>query len=107
MIMKIIYIAVFIILVTVSACIAGDCMSCRTADGSDMVCVGATVFDLASRCGVPTYRDIVGSVTRDKVERWYYNCGSGQFGRVVTVKGGVVVLIERTAGRGAGEQVCW
>lgn len=43
----------------------------------------------------------------NKVEKWYYNCGTGQFGKIVTFKGGKIVSIENSADRGTGDQKCW
>ncbi|MBL7180271.1 MAG: DUF2845 domain-containing protein [Desulfobacterales bacterium] len=107
-------------------------MSCRATPGSNMICIGATPFDTLTKCGKPDYADqtgtatvgVFGSTTRrqgadatkqtgsftaasNKVEKWYYDCGTGQFGKIVTFKGGKIVSIENSADRGTGDQKCW
>ena len=96
-----------VLFLNIPACFAKDCISCLAVPGSALVCEGATPFDVLNRCGRPDYRDISGVAMAEKVERWYYNCGEGQFGRVVTIKGGRVISIENTSGRGTGEAKCW
>lgn len=90
------------------------CISCS----GNLVCEGDNKFDAISRCGQPDYSEEVrtdteGSIKRNnvniseqKVEKLYYNCGSGQFIEILTVKNGKIISID-DGDKGSGSQRCY
>ena len=99
------------------------CMSCISHTGTsytELACEGDSRFDVMRKCGKPDYVEETESVTSgelgprrrsfgavtEKVERLYYNCGSGRFVKVLVFRGGRLVSIE-DGDRGSGEQKCW
>lgn len=57
------------------------------------------------RCGPPTYKEITGPVTTDRVEVWTYNCGINDYIYALYFEKGLLVRIE-SQGRGSGESDC-
>lgn len=100
-------------------------LRCKKGSGSVLVGVGDTFRDLVDVCGKPDSRERAGSVkvripivresgqkmvriTRVPVLKLRYNCGAGQFVRVVTLHGGVFKSAESLRERGSGYPVrCW
>jgi len=93
------------------------CMRCTNSNGSELLCENENKADAISKCGGPSYREEVGTqmkgsfrskaettklnliTTKTKtrghykedtayVEKWYYNCGEGEFNKILTFKGG-------------------
>ncbi len=93
--------------VSMAFALASNCIRCRTDSVSDLVCVGATKFEVISKCGQPDYTDVVAQET-EKVEILNYNCGTGQIIKILKMKGGKLVSIEDQLGdRGSGPVKCW
>jgi hypothetical protein len=55
--------------------------------------VGAIPAELLQKCGEPDQKDRV-EARLSTVERWTYNCGTGRFMKVITIRGGKVDKIE-------------
>lgn len=83
-----------------------------------IVSTGDSKMDVISKCGDPDYSEIVSvesvstgshrykSKTKTKkVEKLYYNCGSGRFNRVLTFVEGKLETIEN-GDYGSGDQKC-
>ena len=106
----------FLIICTFSSnvALADDTFRC----GKKLVSVGDTKVEVLIKCGEPSLRKVTGYETiggyresisqgtyreiSQKVEKWYYNCGKGNFIRVLTFKGGILTYIE-IGGRGSGQ----
>ncbi|MDA8077397.1 MAG: DUF2845 domain-containing protein [Nitrospiraceae bacterium] len=105
------------------------CMSCLSKTGqsyTEVACEGDSKYEVIRKCGKPDYEEESGQVTTgefgstrekgtkqggfsastEKIEKLYFNCGQGRFIRVLTFRGGILVLIE-IGERGSGEQRCW
>lgn len=105
------------------------CMSCLSKTGAsytEQVCDGDSTFDAIRKCGPPDYKEDVeerttgemygGSrrypysgtvdIATRKVQKFYYDCGSSRFVRVLTFSGGRLISVDE-GGRGSGEQKCW
>jgi hypothetical protein len=72
--------------------------------GANIVSVGAIPAELLQKCGEPDQKDRV-EARLSTVERWTYNCGTGRFMKVITIRGGKVDKIEE-GGRGSGPTRC-
>lgn len=103
---------------------AQTCLSCASSPGSSMICVGDSAFDVQSRCGSPARQDVTGYTQRrvvdntrrrgeiktitEKTEKWYYDCGQGQFNRMLIFRAGVLVEIQELKDHGSGPvSKCW
>jgi hypothetical protein len=93
---------------------AGDSFRCQDR----IVKTGDSKMDVIGKCGTPDYSEIVAdesvstgshrykSKTKTKkVEKLYYNCGSGRFNRILTFVGGKLETIE-TGDYGSGDEKC-
>ncbi len=104
-------------------------MSCLSKTGqsyTELACEGDSKFDVIRKCGKPDYEDESATVssgefgsTRNKgtkqggftssterIEKFYFNCGTGRFIKILTFRGGRLVMIEE-GDRGSGDQRCW
>lgn len=106
----------FLIICTLSSNVAfaDDTFRC----GKKLVSVGDTTAEVIIKCGGPSMREFTGYETRgdykenisrgtyreisQKVEKWYYNCGRGNFIKILTFKSGILTSIE-IGGRGSGQ----
>ena len=73
--------------------------------GREIVLVGDTTIEVLMKCGEPTLLEEVGSLLSEKVEKWYYNCGSHKFIQILTLRAGVVESI-KIGDYGRGESDC-
>jgi len=98
--------------------------------GPELVSIGDTKEKVLATCGQPTSREVTGeqatgtykgtgddrqgetagpggTYTRETkiVEKWIFNCGSGDYIYVLTFVGGTLSSID-SAGRGAGKSDC-
>ncbi len=126
--MKLRLVLVLIALVIPSAQAHGACnLRCPTDGGSQIVCDGDTKFEVITKCGEADFIEEVGYVSSGrfrkftdenevrgafgeftrKVEKWYYNCGEGQFIKEVIFEGNEIVSIDSTGQRGSGPHRCW
>lgn len=108
----ILLIAAVFILSIVSA--EAKCIRC----GIDkLACEGDNKFAVFSACGQPDYSEEVGTDTQGsvkrgdvdlaerRVEKLYYNCGSGRFVKILTIKNGQIITIQ-DGDRGSGPERC-
>ena len=72
--------------------------------GTDIVRLGATSFELLQKCGEPDLKEII-EAREETSEIWTYNCGTGRFIKVITLRGGKVWRIEEGV-RGSGPNRC-
>ena len=77
--------------------------------GDEMISTGDSRASVLMKCGKPNHKDSYGA-TRSKrgrpgIEKWYYNCGKGDFIYVLTFENGVLKS-EETEGRGSGKSSC-
>ena len=72
--------------------------------GTEIVRLGAHSSMMLQKCGEPDHKDII-QAKEETSERWTYNCGTGRFMKVVTMRGGRVWKIEE-GGRGSGPTRC-
>ena len=72
--------------------------------GTNVVRLGAHSSELIQKCGEPDQKDRI-EARLSTYEIWTYNCGSGRFMKVVTIRGGKVDKIEE-GGRGSGPTRC-
>jgi len=72
--------------------------------GTEIVQLGASSYELLQKCGEPDQKEIIEA--RDETsERWTYNCGTGRFIKIITLRGGKVWRIEEGV-RGSGPNRC-
>ena len=94
-----------------------DCFSCKAGGGSDLVCEGASTFEVIKKCGSPDYSEqedkIAGggsegnvNVASVKIETFYYDCGQNQFTKILKFKGGKLFSISN-GDKGSGDEKCW
>jgi len=77
--------------------------------GDEMISTGDSRASVLMKCGKPNHTDSYG-VKRSKrsgqgTEKWYYNCGKGDFIYVLIFENGVLKS-EETEGRGSGKSNC-
>jgi hypothetical protein len=107
----------------------GACMSCLSQTGAsytDLACEGDSKFEVIHKCGEPDYAEETEEITegsvrsdaeqkerrssfravRQRVEKFYYNCGQGRFIKILVFRGGRLVSIKEGE-RGSGPQRCW
>jgi len=72
--------------------------------GTNIVRVGASPYELTQKCGEPDQKDII-EAREETSERWTYNCGTGRFIKIITMRGGKVWKIENGV-RGSGPTRC-
>jgi hypothetical protein len=100
----------FLVLTIVNA--EAKCLRCGTGT---LACEGDSKFAAINSCGQPDYSEDIGDDTQGsvrrgdvdlanrKVEKLFYNCGDGDFVKILTIKNGKIVSIndgERGSGRG-------
>jgi len=62
-------------------------------------------LEVLLKCGKPTLWEETGSAFSQKVEKWYYNCGSHKFIQILRFKSGVLERI-KLGGYGKGKSDC-
>ena len=72
--------------------------------GTEIMRLGATTFELIQKCGEPDLKETI-EAREETSERWTYNCGTGRFIKVITIRGGKVWRIEE-GDRGSGPSRC-
>ena len=72
--------------------------------GTNVVSIGAHSSVMIQKCGEPDQKDVI-EAKLSTYEIWTYNCGSGRFMKVITIRGGKVDKIEEGA-RGSGPTRC-
>ena len=72
--------------------------------GTDIVRLGASTFELIQKCGEPDLKETI-ERREETSERWTYNCGTGRFIKIITIRGGKVSRIEE-GDRGSGPPRC-
>src|SRR5512135_238748 len=76
-----------------------QCFSCKSGYGSDLVCQGASTFEVTQKCGAPDHSEtrdkIISGGTGDnivatyiQIETYYYNCGEGRFIKILEFNDG-------------------
>lgn len=96
-----------VLLLLLADVVAAESMRC----GSALATTGDLDTEVLLKCGEPLSRDAVAikehtvrrrgvlrqteTTTEEKVEKWTYRPGGGQFMRVLTFQGGVLVGIEQ------------
>ena len=92
--------------------------------GREIVRVGDTTMEVLLKCGLPTFKELRKVVTKGSyverlpngsgggydevtriVETWYYNCGTHQFIKILTFRGGILEKID-VGDYGSGESDC-
>jgi hypothetical protein len=110
---KIICVAsLFLMLIAIS--VEAKCIRC----GLDkLACEGDSKFAAINACGEPNYSEEVGSDTHGsvrrgdvdlserKVEKLYYDCGYGDFVKILTIRNGKIISIN-DGDRGSGPSRC-
>ncbi len=120
----------FLIFILTSSAVKAECIRCLNDGGSDLVCKNDAVFDLIKKCGEPDYTvkasDKTGGVFQSKtkkegpnlkttgsfaavtesVDKWFYNCGQGQFDKIIEVSGGKAISIKTGRSKGTGKEKC-
>ena len=72
--------------------------------GTDIVRLGTSTFELIQKCGEPDLKETI-EAREETSERWTYNCGTGRFIKVLTIRRGKVSRIEE-GDRGSGPHRC-
>jgi len=91
-------VAIFVTVMAVSA-------STRTIRcGTEIVSVGDPTIELLQKCGEPDLKELI-KTNGFIIEKWTYNCGSGRFMKILTLKGGKVHRVE-VADYGTGPARC-
>ena len=72
--------------------------------GTEIVRLGAATFELLQKCGEPDLKETI-EAKEETSERWTYNCGTGRFIKIITIRGGKVWRIEEGV-RGSGPPRC-
>ena len=72
--------------------------------GTEIVSVGDPTIELLQKCGEPDLKELI-KTNGFIIEKWTYNCGSGRFMKILTLKGGKVRKVE-TADYGTGPPRC-
>lgn len=86
--------------------------------GSRLVRLGNSKLAVLQICGPPSLRGYSVVTTRHAereplyllstdVDKWYYNCGSGQLNMTLVFVGGDLVRIHTGNVRGSGPRRCW
>ena len=118
------YLPLFIVLLLSFPVYAGDCIRCLSSPGSVLMCRGALKSDVVAKCGKPESKEAAGfakvrkvfkrpsgkegwTVVKEPLERWRYNCGNGQFGKVLLFQGDKLKSVNNLRERGSGAQRCW
>jgi len=98
---------VLIILVLLSLACASPVFATDTFRcGSEIVTTGDTTVHTLLACGQPSYTEILNpGVVGTRVEKWFYNCGSGSFIQVLRFAGGRLQDV-KTEDYGRGESQC-
>jgi len=77
--------------------------------GDEMISTGDSRAGVLMKCGKPNHTDKYGAKKSKRgsqgIEKWYYNCGKGDFIYVLTFENGVLKN-EETEGRGSGKSNC-
>ena len=72
--------------------------------GTEILRLGATTFEVIQKCGEPDLKETI-EAKEETSERWTYNCGTGRFIKVLTIRRGKVWRIEE-GDRGSGPPRC-
>ena len=72
--------------------------------GTEIVSVGDPTIELLQKCGDPDLKELI-KTNGFIIEKWTYNCGSGRFMKILTLKGGKVQRVE-VADYGTGPARC-
>jgi hypothetical protein len=72
--------------------------------GTEMVRLGASTFELIQKCGEPDLKETI-EAKEETSERWTYNCGTGRFIKIISMRGGKIWKIEEGV-RGSGPARC-
>jgi hypothetical protein len=72
--------------------------------GTDILRLGASTFELIQKCGEPDLKETI-EAKEETSERWTYNCGTGRFIKIITIRRGKVWRIEE-GDRGSGPARC-
>lgn len=72
--------------------------------GTEIVSVGDPTIELLQKCGEPDLKELI-KTNGFIIEKWTYNCGSGRFMKILTLKGGKVQRVE-VADYGTGPARC-
>ena len=72
--------------------------------GTEILRLGASTFELIQKCGEPDLKETI-EAREETSERWTYNCGTGRFIKVLTIRRGKVSRIEE-GDRGSGPHRC-
>src|SRR4030042_297107 len=101
--MKSIIAVIFILMVVyVSPVSASDTFRC----GPEIVIRGDTTVETLISCGEPSYREILNpGFEGPRVERWFYNCGSGGLLQALRFVEGRLQDV-KAEGYGRGESEC-
>jgi hypothetical protein len=86
---------------------SGDAFAFRCGD--EMISTGDSRAGVLMKCGKPNHTDKFSAKKSKRggqgIEKWYYNCGNGDFVYVLTFENGVLKN-EETEGRGTGKSNC-
>ena len=72
--------------------------------GTEIVRLGVSTFELIQKCGEPDLKETI-EAKEETSERWTYNCGTGRFIKIITLRRGKVWRIEE-GDRGSGPSRC-
>ena len=72
--------------------------------GTEIVSVGDPTIELLQKCGEPDLKELI-KTNGLIIEKWTYNCGSGRFMKILTLKRGKVHRVE-SADYGTGPARC-
>ena len=72
--------------------------------GTEILRLGASTFELIQKCGDPDLKETI-ERREETSERWTYNCGTGRFIKIITLRRGKVWRIEE-GDRGSGPSRC-
>ena len=91
-------IAGFILLFAVPA--SAESLRCR----QKIISVGDPTIELLQKCGEPDLKELL-KTNGFIIEKWTYNCGSARFMKILTLKKGKILKIEK-ADYGSGPARC-
>ncbi len=104
--MKVLFLA-FLFIMALTSHANADCIRCT--ESSSLACTGDSTFSVITKCGQPDHTESsqikISLDTWERVDTYYYDCGEGQFIRVLTFRAGKLISIE-TEGRGSGPTRC-
>jgi hypothetical protein len=101
--MKKVFYSFLFVLLTFGIAEAGNCIRCE----GQIACVGDSKFDLIKKCGQPAYSERVSTETEGSVsggsvnlseqdvEKFYYTFGGLIMDKIVTIRNGKIVEVER------------